>query len=67
MLAYSAPDHADTLVRLANLAHLHYAVGRLGDAQTLLRDIATRCERIMPHEDPLAQAVHQTLANPSKG
>ena len=56
-------DHADTLARLANLAHLYYAVGRVGDAVTLLRDIAMRCERTMPHEDPLAQAVHQTLAN----
>jgi hypothetical protein len=56
-------DHADTLARLANLAHLYYAVGRVGDAVTLLRDTAARCERVLPYGDPLIQAIQQSLAN----
>jgi hypothetical protein len=57
------PDHSDTLARLASLAHLYYAVGRVGDAVTLLRDTATRCERVLPYGDPLIQAIQQSLAN----
>ena len=53
----------DTLGRLANLAHLYYAVGRVGDAVTLLRDTAARCERVLPYGDPLIQAIQQSLAN----
>ncbi|MGO9193175.1 MAG: tetratricopeptide repeat protein, partial [Streptosporangiaceae bacterium] len=56
-------DHADTLARMANLAHLYYAVGRVGDAVTLLRDAATRSERVLPYGDPLIQAIQQSLAN----
>ena len=57
------PDHADTLARLANLAHLYYAVGRVGDAVALLRETAVRCERVLPSGDPLTHAVQQSLAN----
>jgi hypothetical protein len=57
------PDHADTLARLANLAQLYYAAGRVGDALALLRDTAARCERVLPSGDPLTQAVHQSLVN----
>jgi tetratricopeptide (TPR) repeat protein len=57
------PDHMDTLSRLANLGHLYYAVGRVGDASAVLRDVAARCERVLPYGDPLTQAVHQSLAN----
>jgi Tetratricopeptide repeat len=57
------PDHPDTLARMANLAHLYYVVGRVGDAEALLRGIAARCERVLPPGDPLTQAVHQNLAN----
>ena len=57
------PDHADTLARRARLAHLYYAVGRVGDAQTLLRDTVARCERVLPYGDPLTQTVHQSLAS----
>jgi hypothetical protein len=57
------PDHTDTLTRLANLAHLYYAAGRIGDATVLLRDIAIRCERVLPVGDPLTQTVQQSLAN----
>jgi len=46
-----------------NLGHLYYAVGRLGDAATLLRDVAARCERVLPSGDPLTHAVQQSLAN----
>ena len=53
----------DTLSRLANLGHLYYAVGRVGDASAVLRDVAARCERVLPYGDPLTQAVHQSLAN----
>ena len=35
------------------LAHLYYAVGRVGDAQALLRDTLARCERVLPYGDPL--------------
>jgi len=38
-------------------------VGRVGDAVALLHDIAARCERTLPPEDPLTQVVHQSLAN----
>jgi hypothetical protein len=57
----------DTLVRLVRLAHLYYAVGRVGDAVALLHDTAARCERTLPPGDPLAQAVHQSLANLGEG
>jgi len=57
------PDHADTLARMASLARLYYAVGRVGDAQALLRETATRCERTLPPGDALTQAVRQSLAN----
>jgi hypothetical protein len=57
------PDHADTLTRLASLAHLYYSVGRVGDAVTVLREAAMRCDRVLPSGDPLAQSIHQSLAN----
>ena len=57
------PDHPDTLTRTANLAHLYYAVGRVEDAEALLRWTAARCERVLPPGDPLAQAVRQSLAS----
>jgi tetratricopeptide (TPR) repeat protein len=56
-------DHADTLARRTGLAHLYYAVGRVGDAQALLRDTVERCERVLPHGDPLTHALHQSLAS----
>jgi hypothetical protein len=42
-------------------------VGRVGDAVTLLRDTATRCERVLPYGDPLIQAIQQSLANIGDG
>jgi len=57
----------DTLARLANLATLYYAVGRLGDAATLLHDVAGRCDRVLPYGDPLTRAVRQSLANIGEG
>jgi tetratricopeptide (TPR) repeat protein len=57
------PDHADTLSRLVNLGALYYAAGRMGDAATLLRDVAARCERVLPYGDPLTRAVHTSLVN----
>jgi hypothetical protein len=54
-------DHADTLARLANLAFLFYAVGRVGDSVALLRDLAVRCERVLPAADPLTETIHQSL------
>jgi uncharacterized protein (DUF169 family) len=56
-------DHADTLARRVQLAHLYYAVGRVGDAEMLLRDTVARCERVLPYGDPLTQAVRQSLAS----
>ena len=56
-------DHADTLARLANLAYLFYAVGRVGDAVALLRDLAVRCQHVLPAGDPLTQTIRQGLLN----
>jgi hypothetical protein len=60
-------DHADTLARMLNLALLYYAVGRVGDAQALLRDALARCERVLPYGDPLREAVRQSLTNIAGG
>jgi tetratricopeptide (TPR) repeat protein len=56
-------DHRDTLMRQLNLAHVYYAVGRVGDAANVLHDVSVRCERVLPEEDPLTIAVHQSLTN----
>jgi hypothetical protein len=45
------------------LASLYYAVGRVGDAELLLRDTVARCERVLPYGDPLTQTAHQSLAS----
>jgi len=60
-------DHPDTLASRLNLAHTYYAVGRLTDGETVLRDIATRCERALPPGDPLTQSVQESLANIAGG
>jgi len=57
------PDHMDTLARLAGLAQLYYAVGRVGDAVALLQETAARCQRTLPPGHPLTHAVHQSLSN----
>jgi len=57
------PDHADTLTRRVNLAHLYYATGRVGDAIALLRETAAHCELVLPSRDPLIQVIQQSLAN----
>jgi len=46
---------------MVNLAYLFYAVGRVGDAVALLRNLAVRCERVLPAGDPLTETVHQSL------
>ena len=56
-------DHADTLTRMLNLAHLYYAVGRVGDAVALLHEASVSCDRVLPSDDPLTQAVRQSLVN----
>ena len=61
------PDHADTLVRLVNLAHLYYAVGRVGDAFRVLHDAAARCERVLPPGHALTRTIRQSLANIGEG
>jgi len=38
-------------------------VGRVSEAMTLLRDTLARCERTLPPDDPLTQAVRQDLAS----
>jgi len=60
-------DHADTLARMVNVAHLYYAVGWVGDAVALLRETAVRCERVLPPDDLLTQTVRQSLANIGDG
>ena len=56
-------DHFDTLTRQVHLAHAYYAVGRIGDAASVLRDTAERCERVLPADDPLLRTVRESLAN----
>jgi hypothetical protein len=60
-------DHRDTLASSASLAHAYYAVGRVTDATTLLRDTAERSGRVLPPGDPLTGAVRQSLANIAGG
>ena len=60
-------DHVDTLTRRVHLAHAYYAVGRIGDATSLLRDTADRCDRVLSPADPLAQAVRESLINIAGG
>lgn len=50
-----------------NLAHAYYAVGRVTDAVTMLRQTLALSERALPAGDPLTQAVRQSLANISGG
>ena len=52
---------------MMNLAHLHYAVGRVGDTEALLRDTLARCERTLPAGHALTQTVRQSLANIGDG
>jgi hypothetical protein len=52
---------------MLNLAHLYYAVGRVGDAVALLHETSARCERILLPDDPLTRAVRQSLANIGDG
>ena len=63
----------ETLAALLNLAagsaaappmpEALYAVGRLGDATTMLRDTVERSERILPPNDPFTKAARESLAN----
>jgi hypothetical protein len=57
------PDHPDTLARCLSLATAYYAVGRLTDAQSLLRETLARCERVLPPGDRLTQVVRESLTN----
>ena len=56
-------DHPDTLDIRVRLALAYYDVGRLGDARTLLRDTAERCERVLPPGDRLTGQVQASLAD----
>ncbi len=66
-LSVLGPDHRDTLACRAKLGQAYYAVGRLTDAAGVLRDTAVRCERVLPADDPLNQAVLDSLANITGG
>jgi len=57
------PDHPDTLDVCLRLALAYYQVGRLGDARTLLRGTAERCERVLPPGDPLTAQAQASLAD----
>jgi len=46
-----------------NLAHAYYAVGRIGDAASLLRETAERCDRVLSPNDPLTRTVWESLSN----
>jgi hypothetical protein len=41
-------------------------VGRVGDAEALLRETAARCERTLPPGHPLTGVVRESLANISE-
>ena len=55
------PDHPDTLAARANLAHAHYALGRVTEATTLLGGTLADCERVLAPNDPLTEAVRESL------
>lgn len=57
------PDHPDTLTCCLSLATAYYTVGRLTDAQSLLRETLARCERVLPPGDRLTQVVWESLTN----
>jgi len=61
------PDHPDTLARMAHLAYLYHEVGRIGDAESLLRRTAAYRERSLAHGHPLTQAISQRLPNIEEG
>jgi len=60
-------DHLDTLASSTDLARTYYAVGRTTDAITLLRDTLARYERRLPADDPLIEAVRESLASMTGG
>jgi hypothetical protein len=45
---------------------LYHEVGRIGDAESLLRRTAAYRERSLPHGHPLDQAVSQSLPHIEK-
>jgi hypothetical protein len=57
------PDHPDTLAACLNLAHAYYGVGRVTDAERLLRLTIERCELNLPDFDPLTVTARGSLAN----
>jgi tetratricopeptide (TPR) repeat protein len=57
------PDHPDTLSTSLRLALAYNEVGRVGDARTLLRETAARCERVLPPGDRLTTQVQAALAD----
>ena len=56
-------DHPDTLRACLNLAHAYYGVGRLTDAEKLLREVVKRCKLNLPGSDPLTAAARTSLSN----
>jgi hypothetical protein len=60
-------DHPDTLAARANLAHAYYAMGRMTEADALLRSALADCERVLAPGDPLTAAVRDSLDAVSRG
>ena len=60
-------DHPDALNIRMRLALAYYDVGRPGDARTLLRDTAERCERVLPPGDRLTSQAQASLADIGTG
>jgi hypothetical protein len=56
-------DHPASLERAVDYAHTLYAVGRISDATSLLREVASRCDRFLPPDAPLRRVVAESLAN----
>ena len=56
-------DHPDTLGACVSLAHAYYKVGRVTDAEKLLRETVNRCELSLPASDPLTAIARTSLTN----
>jgi hypothetical protein len=62
-----SPDHSDTQARRADQARAFYAGERLADAMTMLVDKVACSERTLSADDPLTQALKESLANMTWG
>ena len=55
------PDHANTLTSRANLASAYHTVGRRTEAVALFERTLADCERLLPPDHPMTQAIRENL------